>query len=126
MALSLLQSNLKLDDNEYCYNTVKPIVNAGQTMKMYMPKLMSEIGFGSPRTIPISFNPNSIFCNDKLCPHNSGSRLTSQNYLEFELLHNVCSWSHLLDSPTTVPLHTKFICSLMNKNVDRRYFTTNK
>lgn len=124
MALSLLQPNFKLDANEYCYNISTSPVSPGSTMKMYAPKLMNEIGFGEAKTIPVTFNTNGIFANAPDCPHNSGSSLTSQTYLDFELLHNVCDWEHLLSSGR-VPKHTQFICHIMNGNVDRRFFSTN-
>lgn len=124
MALSLLRPNFKLDDNEYCYNISTSPVSPGSSMKMYVPKLMNEIGFGSGSSSSVAFNINGIFVNAPECPHNSGNMLTSQTYLNFELLHNVCKWDHLL-SGGKVPSNTQFICHMMNGNVDRRYFSTN-
>lgn len=126
MALSLLKTNLKLDDNEYCYS-LQGGSSAG-SIAMNMPKLMSGISTGMGSSVS-TFNPNTIFCNAKECPHGSGNMLKSKNFLMFqsaEPARNITvNLQTLKDQGVyhkTYPAGTRFVCQVMNGNVDKLYF----
>lgn len=126
MALTSNKSILELSEYEYCYNTeyTSPCSPGGK-MKMYIPKLMSDIGFQTPKVLPFIFSGDDVFGNASDCKPGAAKSFSYQNYIEVELLHNVSSWTHIIDGAGKVPLKTKFLCSFINGDIDKSYFTTN-
>lgn len=126
MALTTGTQIFKLEENEYCYNLEYTYpCSSGGTMKMYVPKLMANIGFGTPRSLPEIFKGDAVFANDGECKPGANNSFTSINWLEPTLMYNTSGWSHILDALGKVPKKTKFMCIFINGQIDKKYFTTN-
>ena len=127
MALTSSKRVLELSEYEYCYNTEYTYpCSSGGKMKMYIPKLMSDIGFQNPpRQLPYIFSGDDVFGNASDCKPGSAKSFMYQNYIEVELMHNVSNWEHIIDGIGKVPLKTKFLCSFINGDTEKSYFTTN-
>lgn len=127
MALTSGITKLKLSENEVCYNTEKVTpCSSGGSLKMYIPKLMANIGFGKPITLPEVFGGDSVFANDNACKPGSAKTFNYKNWLEPKLTYNSSDWDHIKDGDGNVPLKTKFTCSFANNSIDRMTFSTDR
>lgn len=84
-------SNWTLGDEEIAKICSFGLIPASRTMKVYIPKLMPLIGFGSPKNTTVSLN-KSFMCNDSKCKPAVGSSVVSQNYVALSLQDNR-NWS---------------------------------
>jgi hypothetical protein len=117
--------NFKLSENEYGYNTeyTEPC-GAGGTMKLYIPKLMSKIGFGAPKSIPEKFPVDTIFLNSSECKPSASNYIRYINYISVPLEYN-SDWKHKINKDGFVPKKSKFLCSFINGDITKPRFTTN-
>ena len=127
MALTGKRNIIELSENEFCYNCeYTGIVGGGGTMKMYVPKLMSDIGLQEPIVLPYIFGGDTVFGNDDACKPGASKSFAYQNYLEIPLLYNNDDgWEHIKDGAGMVPKGTKFLCTFVNNDLTKAHFTTN-
>lgn len=127
MALTTGKKMFILTENEVCYNLehVFPC-SPGGSLKMYIPKLMPKIGFGEPKTLPVTFAGDRVFCNDDACKPAASQTFNTKNWIEPTLMYNVDDWEHIIDGLGKVPKKTKFMCSFANGSIDKIRFSTNQ
>lgn len=71
-------------------------ISVGQTMPIFIPKLMPYMTKGSPVTQSVVTNGNMIFINDSTCKPNAPMIVRTQNYVspKFE---SGASWSGIIN-----------------------------
>lgn len=125
MSMTSFVSKITLTE-EYGYTLEEhDIVVPGETIPMYIPKLMSNIKKDKPSEYRKVLSGRNIFKNANECLPNIASLLTFRNYLEPKLLNN-SSWNGIVDKNSRkIPEDTKMTCSFPIKNsVKELYFTT--
>ena len=97
-------------------------VRVGETMPIFVPKLMPYITKGTPSSNSIVTNGNMIFDNDTSCKPNAPMVVRSQNYLspKFE---SGASWSGIIDDDDdTVPAGTNVNVTFTSRNIQNPTF----
>lgn len=119
-------TSYNIEKLEYAYNTEMANYSAPPTIQMYIPKLMANIGMGTPTTFTGSIN-GSIFANDASCKPSPPGTVTLQNYI------TVPKWDN--ESPefpdkTAEPIpfprmfrFQKFIVEILNGDIRNIHYT---
>lgn len=102
-------TDLKLNQNEYCYLTNTDYHSAG-SFHVRVPKLMPLMLSPSTKV----FNKN-IFVNDSACKPSVGNSVSTQTYITVKRSPN-CSLAHKADKYGIVYAGTKITCTCMNGN----------
>ena len=71
-------------------------VNVGQTMEIFIPRLMPYIVKGSPVQQTVVTNGNMVFANDASCKPNAPTIVRTQNYISPKFNG---SWSGIISDP---------------------------
>lgn len=97
-------------------------VSVGETMPIFIPKLMPYITKGSPATQSIVTNGNMIFANDTSCKPNAPMVVRSQNYLSPKL-ESGASWGSIIDDDDDrVPSGTNVNVTFTSGNIQNPTF----
>ena len=120
MALTGFSRVFEVEDTEYGYNTEDFVpVAAGETIKMWVPKIMGTInGIGSDKV-----GNNGMFDNAPDCKPSYSTTVGRQNYLSIPLKDNQI-WREKVWPDGLVHKHTMFVIEFLNGNVHKRYTTT--
>lgn len=118
MAITKMYSKKFIDNVErgVTIQTQRP-VRAGQTMPIFIPKLMPYISKGSPSSHSVVTNGNMIFANDTSCKPNAPMVVRTQNYLspKFE---SGATWSGIInDEDDLVPAGTNVNVTFTSGNI---------
>lgn len=132
MALTNFKNIYKLNPSEYAYTTTKhDVITAGQTLPLYVPKLMPKINNGEPKISKLVTKGSRVFKNSSSCKPTVGRILQKQNYITPKLSNNK-SWKGIskvieisenekieyIDRKTTVT------CTSLNKGLKEMNFST--
>lgn len=118
----------QISSGEYCLN-VEDIPETPEEMKVYIPKLMTEIelGEGVIEDIKLVTNP-CIFANASSCRVDGiAPVLTGQNFVTLKPygneFPNFRSKAENIDGAYIVPMHNKFILEVQHDDIRSMYFT---
>ena len=132
MALTNFNNIYKLNPNEYAYTTTKHnVIKAGETIPLYVPKLMPKIDNGEPKISKLITKGSTVFKNSSTCKPTVKKVLNNQNYITPKLSNNK-SWEGIskkkqigedkyieyIDRKTTVT------CTSLNKGIKEMNFST--
>lgn len=131
MALTNFNNIYKLNPNEYAYTTTKHnVIKAGETIPLYVPKLMPKIDSGEPKISKLVTKGSTVFRNASGCKPTAKRILKNQNYITPKLSNNK-SWEGIskkkevgdsvieyIDRKTTVT------CTSLNKGIKEMNFST--
>lgn len=132
MALTNFSNIYKLNPNEYAYTTTKhDVVKAGETLPLYVPKLMPKIDNGEPKISKLVTKGSTVFKNSSSCKPSVGRILQKQNYITPKLSNNK-SWDgiktviHVGEDETIeyIERKTTVTCTSLNKGIKEMNFST--
>lgn len=110
--------NVNEQEYGYCCNSFKPVAS-GNSIAMYVPKLMGNIKSVTPETIVI----NNLFDNANDCKPVFAKKVTKSKSL-MALLKENCNWLDKVTGSGIVPKGTMFTIEFLNGCISNPYVTT--
>lgn len=128
MAITKLETKKFIDVNERGVTCqTQPPVYSGQSMPIYIPKLMPYIKKGSPVVQSVITKGSMVFVNDTACKPNVPHVVKYQNYISPKFENNA-SWAGIIDpdddSPK-VPSGTSVSVKFTSRNIQNPTFNPN-
>ena len=128
VAITKMNSKTFIDTNERGVTSKeRPPVSAGETMEIFIPKLMPYMNSGTPTIKSTITKGSMVFVNDSSCKPNVPTIVRSQNYIspKFE---NSASWSGIIDPSDPnpkVPAGTPVVVKFTSGNIQNPTFSPN-
>lgn len=126
MSMTSTDKIFNVNEQEYgfCINSFKPVAS-GNTIDMYIPKLMGGMSSSSENKsiTPENVAINNLFDNARECKPTFSNKIIKANSLSVVLKDN-CNWLNKVSSSGIVPRWTMFTIEFLNGCISRPYVTT--